>query len=78
MMIEFRSIEPAVFDELEAATYLRLVDDDQDDKAARRRINRLVDRGLLRPCLIGGKRRYWRRELDRFLEQQTDTYAAEK
>ena len=74
-MIEFKPIEPVLFDEPEAAAYLRLADDGQDVDAARRALNRLVDKRQLRPCLVGGKRRYSRRELDRFIDQQTEKYA---
>ena len=35
---------------------------------------RLVDQGKIRPCLVGGKRRYSRRELDRFIDEETERY----
>lgn len=43
------------------------------EKAA---MNRLVDRALVRPCLVGGRRRYWRGESDRFIREQTESYGA--
>ena len=75
-MIQFKSIEPVLFDEQEAAAYLRLANDGEEPEAARRALNRLVDQGKIRPCLVGGKRRYSRRELDRFIDQETERYAA--
>jgi hypothetical protein len=73
-VIEFTPIEPALFDEPEAAAYLRLAHDGEDAEAARRALNRLVDQGKIRPCLVGGRRRYSRRELDRFIDQETEKY----
>ena len=75
-MIEFKPIEPVLFDEQEAAAYLRLASDGEKPAAARRALNRLVDQGKIRPCLVGGKRRYSRRELDRFIDQETERYAS--
>ncbi len=74
-MIEFKPIEPVLFDEQEAAAYLRLANDGEKPDAARRALNRLVDKGKVRPCLVGGKRRYSRRELDRFIDAETERYA---
>lgn len=76
-MIKFSSIQPVLFDEQEAASYLRLAEDGENAEAARRALNRLVDQGKVRPCLVGGRRRYSRRELDRFIDRQTETYAEE-
>lgn len=73
-MIDFTPIPPVLFDESEAAAYLRLAEDGQDAAAARRALNRLVDQGKVRPCLVGGRRRYSRRELDRFIDAQTEHY----
>lgn len=75
-MIQFKSIEPVLFDEQEAAAYLRLANDGEEPEAARRALNRLVDQGKVRPCLVGGKRRYSRRELDAFIDAQTARYSA--
>ena len=72
-MIEFTPIEPALFDEIEAAAYLRLAED-KDADAARNALNRLVDQRKLRPCLVGNRRRYSRRELDRFIDDETQKY----
>ena len=75
-MIQFKSIEPVLFDEAEAAQYLRLASDGEEPEASRRALNRLVDQGKVRPCLVGGKRRYSRRELDRFIDAETERYSA--
>ena len=58
----------------EAAVYLRLVESGDDAESARRKMNRLVDQGKVRPCLTGGRRRYAKRELDRFIDSETDRY----
>lgn len=58
----------------EAARYLRLTDDGRDVQAAVKALNRLVDRNLIRPCLVGRHRRYSRRELDRFIDSGTERY----
>jgi hypothetical protein len=62
----------------EAAIYLRLATDEECERQGVNvvaRLNRLVDKGLLRPCMVGGKRRYGRHELDRFITLQTDRYS---
>ena len=59
----------------EAAAYLRLTDDGRDLHAAVKALNRLVDRHLIRPCLIGRHRRYSRLELDRIIDKVTEAYA---
>lgn len=43
-------------------------------QADKKQLNRLVDQGKIRPCLVGGKRRYSRRELDRFIDAETERY----
>ena len=73
-MIEFTPIAPALFTDVEAATYLRLLENGEDAASARQKMNRLVDKDMVRPCLVGGRRRYSRRELDRFIDHQTDVY----
>ena len=73
-MIEFKPIEPALFTDQEAAQYLRFSQDGQDGAGSRRAMNRLVDQGKIRPCLVGGKRRYAKAELDRFIMRETDRY----
>ncbi len=55
----------------EAAAYLRL-DEDRELPAALRALDRLVDKRLLRPCIVGKRRRYSRAELDRFINEQTE------
>jgi hypothetical protein len=67
-------LEPILLTEVEAALLLRLIDDSDDAEAARRRINRLVDQGKLRPCLVGGRRCYALEELRRFARDETEKY----
>ena len=57
----------------EACRYLRL-DDGREIEAAVKALNRLVDRHLIRPCLIGRHRRYSRLELDRIIDKVTEQY----
>lgn len=72
-MIEFRPLELALLTAGEAAAYLRLTDDGRDAGAALKSLNRLVDKGLIRPCMYmyQKERLYSRLELDRFIERQT-------
>ena len=72
--VVWKASEPGLLTDVEAAIHLRLVEDGADAEAARRRINRLVDQQKIRPCMVGGKRRYSRRELDRFIDDETDRY----
>ena len=65
MVLKFQPVELALFTPEEAAQYLRL---ESNGKAA---MDRLVDKGLIKACVIGNKRRYSRKELDRFIEDQT-------
>lgn len=66
----------------ETCSYLRLDwADDADDlseTALKRRLDRIVEKGFVRPCLINHKRRYSRCELNRFIDAQTDRYAEPK
>ena len=57
----------------EAATYLLLAEG-KDAAAATKAINRLVDARRIKPCVIGGVRRYARAELDRFILEQTESW----
>ncbi len=57
----------------EACRYLRL-DIGRDSDAAVKALNRLVDKGLIRPCLVGKHRRYTRDELQRFIGATTERY----
>ncbi len=69
---------PALMTPQEAALYLRLATKEECEGQAEivvTRVNRLVERGLLRPCIVGGKRRYGRHELDRFIVAETDRYS---
>ena len=76
------AVAPLLWDEIEVAIALRLLEaqefttEPEARQAARRRVNRLVDQGKLRPCLVGGKRRYSPSEVQRFIDVQTDRYAA--
>ncbi len=70
----FANIEPGLMTDIEAAMYLRLVDSEHEAKKGVRAINYLVTQGKIRPCLAGGKRRYARRELDRFIDVETEKY----
>ncbi len=65
MALQFNPVELALFTPEEAAQYLRF---ESDGKAA---MDRLVDKGQIKACVIGNKRRYSRVELDRFIEDQT-------
>ena len=66
MALEFKPVELMLLTAEEAAQYLRL----EGDGAAA--MNRLVAKGQVRACLIGNRRRYSRKELDRFIEEQTE------
>jgi len=65
---------PALMTESEAAGYLRL-DDNRSTENAVKALNRLVEKRLIRPCLVGNRRRYWRHELDRFMCDETERYS---
>ncbi len=65
---------PEVLLPLEAADFLRITDDARSDDAAVQAVDRIVAAKKLHPILIGGKRRYWRGELLRFLEHETENY----
>jgi len=54
----------------EAAELLRL-DEGRDETAAVKAINRLVERGLLHPTVVGRHRRYALAELLRFIDATT-------
>ena len=60
----------------EACLYLRL-DVDRSMSAALKSLSRLVEKRILRPCIVGKKRRYARYELDLFIMRQTDRWASE-
>ena len=50
------------------------LDDGRGDDLAVRALDRLVAKSLLRPVIIGGKRRYAPCELQRFVQERTDSY----
>ena len=75
MTIHFTPIEPVLFDAVEAAQYLRLASGNgESEKAARKALNRLVERGKIRPAVIANKRRYSRVELDRYIAAATEQH----
>ena len=57
----------------EAVMYLRL-DEERELAASLRALDRLVDKRLLRPCIVGKRRRYSRAELDWCIDEQTDRW----
>ena len=57
----------------EAAAYLLLAEG-KEEEAAVKAVNRLVDARRIKPCVIGGVRRYARAELDRFIFEQTESW----
>ena len=65
---------PALMIDSEAADYLRL-DENRSNENAVKALNRLVEKRLIRPCLVGNRRRYWRHELDRFMCEETERYS---
>lgn len=68
--------EHVLMTDIEAARWLRLTEDGREDAAAVKALNYIVDKGLLRPCIVGKRRRYLLRELERFVEAQTERYGA--
>jgi hypothetical protein len=68
----------ALFSDIEAARWLRLTDDAPNDDAALKRLARLVDSGLLRPCIVGKRRRFWIEELTDFCRRETEKYGGRK
>ena len=62
---------PTLMTDIEAARYLLLAEG-KDDDAAVAAVNRLVDAHKLRPCVIGGRRRYSRTELDHCIGDLTE------
>lgn len=72
--MKFKEIEPSLLTDIEAATFLRLTDDDRSTEAAIKSLNRIVDRGLLRPCLVGKHRRYSLKELQKYIDERTEAY----
>ncbi len=72
-VIQFRPIEPVVFTAAEAIAYLRL-DVGKAPTAAAAALNRLVEKGQLRPAMYRKSRMFTRAELDRFLAAVTERY----
>ncbi len=64
-MIEFAPIEVGLLTPGEAAVYLRL-------SSGEAGMSRLVTRGAVRPCCVGGRRCYAKHELDRFIRDETE------
>jgi hypothetical protein len=65
---------PALMTAEEAATYLRLTEG-RDIGDALASLEYLVGEGRIRPCRVGRFNRFTRRELDRFMSDQTESYA---
>lgn len=61
---------PKVMTELEAARYTRVAEGATSDTAIKKRMDRLVVKGLIKPFLVAAKRRYTRDECDRFMAAQ--------
>lgn len=68
---------PALMTAAEAATYLRLTEDNRDIEDALTSLEYLVRQGHICPCRVGKHRRYAREELARFITEQTERYRAE-
>ena len=60
--------------ETEAAAFLRLANDGADEKAAKRAMDRLVARGDVRPAVVGRRRRYTLKELNRYVDALVEGY----
>ncbi|MCI0352661.1 MAG: helix-turn-helix domain-containing protein [Acidobacteriales bacterium] len=73
--IEHANLPLVLLSDFEAATVLRLADDAATPEIAVKRLNRLVDSGQLRPCIVGKRRRYSLSELTRFINAQVERYA---
>ena len=69
----FKPADLEVYTAYEACEFLRLADGRSED-AAIAALNRLVDRGLIRPAMYGKRRMYSRQELTRFVADQTAAY----
>ncbi len=55
----------------EVCHYLRL-DEGREAEHAVRALERYVSKGLIRPTRVGRRNRFWRAELDRFIEQRPE------
>ena len=74
----FRTIHdpPDLMTAGEAACFLRLVAADEDpEKCGPGRMDRLVKKGVVRPCLTGNRRRYSIYELRRLIADETARWA---
>ena len=67
-------VDSPLLTETEAAAFLRLANDGADEKAAKRAMDRLVAKGVVRPAVVGRHRRYTRRELLRYLDELVERY----
>ena len=56
----------------EAASYLRFDADDMNGRDAVESIRHLVEQHKLHPCKLGGRNRFSVKELDRFIDSQTE------
>lgn len=66
---------PALMTADEAAIYLRLTEGGRDVGDALVSLEYLVGEGRIRPCRVGRFNRFTRAELDRFMQDQTESYA---
>ncbi len=74
-MIQPAASTPEVLLPAEAAAWLRLDDNGtRSDEKAIDSLNRLVERGWIRPLMIGHRRRYALEELRRFVLDRTQRY----
>lgn len=72
-MIEFTPIQPELLSAEDAARFL-LLDQGRDMSAAIKALNRLVDKGKVRPVIVGKHRRYAVAELRRYINDETERY----
>ena len=59
----------------EAACYLRFDAEGRGVDKAVRSLNRLVEQRKIRPCPLGGRNRFTIKELNRFIDEQTEQSA---
>ncbi len=68
-MLDLQPVEQMVFTALEAGQLLRLdVGREGDEIAIKKAVSRLVEKGLLQPCMYRKERMFLKTELDRFLQ----------
>ena len=70
---DWRPVAHVLLTDVQAGRYLLLAEG-KDDAAAVKAVNRLVDSRKIKPCVVGGHRRYARDELDKFISTQTENW----